>query len=40
MVKASLARLRVGFYDQSLLNRHFRRIFGTMPASSGRRGRR
>jgi len=37
-VSASEIAPRVGFYDQSLLNRHFRRIVGTTPASYGRRG--
>jgi AraC-like DNA-binding protein len=31
-VRASLVAQRVGLYDQSQLNRHFRRIVGTTPA--------
>lgn len=35
-VRASEVAPRVGFYDQSQLNRHFRRIVGTTPARYGK----
>ncbi|WAS88737.1 helix-turn-helix domain-containing protein [Corallococcus sp. NCRR] len=34
-LRASEVATRVGFYDQSQLNRHFRRIVGTTPARFG-----
>jgi AraC-like DNA-binding protein len=39
-VRPSAVALRVGFYDQSQLHRHFRRLVGTTPGEYWRTSRR